>query len=60
MKPINRQRIYDTGIAVFGVLAVWGIISADEAAELANLIENVLGIAVLFLARRNVPIREEE
>lgn len=59
MQALTRKRLYDTGILFLGVLVVWGVISADESAELIVAFDKLVGIALLFLARRNVPAIEE-
>lgn len=52
--PVTRKRVYDTGVAVFSVLLLWGLISADEAAQYAETLDSLLAVALLVLARRNV------
>lgn len=59
MKPITRKRLYETGIALLGVLVVWGVISADELAEVVSALDKLAGVALLVLARSNVPAGEE-
>ena len=60
MKPISRQRLYDTGIAIFGVLVVWGVLSIDEAAQLTETFDKLMGLGLLLLARRNVPKGDDD
>lgn len=54
--PITRRRLYDTGAAILGVLVVWGIITADEATQYADLIDKLLAVGLLILARRHVEV----
>ena len=40
-KPVTRKRIYGTLELVFGALVIWGVITADEAAQLKAMAEAV-------------------
>lgn len=52
--PIIRRRLYETGVAVLGLLVVWGIFTADEVAQMVEALDKLLGIGLLLMARRHV------
>lgn len=59
-KPVTRARLYETGIAIFGALTLWGVITADQASQLADLWEAVLPVVLLLLARLNVNTSKDD
>jgi len=55
MNPTTRKRLYETGALILSALVVWGVVTADEAAQYTDALDKLLGIGLLLLARRNVP-----
>lgn len=55
IKPTYRKRIYETGIAIFSILTIWGVVDANDAEHLAEALDTALAAAGFILARVNTP-----
>lgn len=53
--PAARRWLYGSAIAVLGVLGVFGLVTADQAAAIGNAIGVLLAIAPIGLALANTP-----
>ena len=53
-QPVTRKRLYGTGAAVLSIAVLWGVITADDAAQMVDLWDKLLGVGGLLLARKNV------
>lgn len=58
LDPRARKTIYHAAAAVFAGLGIYGVISAEEAAEYIQAVILILGIAPAELAAGNTPAKE--
>ena len=59
LDPRARKTIYHVAAAVFAGLGIYGVISAEEAAEYVQAVILILGIAPAELAAGNTPAKTE-
>ena len=57
--PNTRAQIYKLAAAVFAVLVLHGLLTAEQAAAYGEVILQVLGVAALLLAGANTPTESE-
>jgi len=54
----TRKWLYQAGVAVIGLLVVYGLVGESEAAEWTVLLAAVLGAGEAGLAAANTPTRD--
>lgn len=54
--PITRKRLYATAAAIFAILGAWGVVTIDEATQLLEVWDKLLGAGALLLAARNTKV----
>ena len=58
--PEGRKAIYTLVAAAFALAIGYGLVTADRAGEMLDLLDKALALAVVLLARANVPARAQE
>ena len=59
-KAPTRKRVYGTIGLVLGVATLWGVITVDDADQLLDQADTLLGAVGALLARRHVNVTDDK